>query len=217
METEMSAFAVVFAVALAAGYMVWGAAANFAAWRRSRLRRADFESRILDLVTGLADALRAGMAFQQALEKVGSRMSGAMREEIAIVLRECRLGLDFTAAVDRLAARMPVEDMRLVASAVRLTSQTGGSLADVLSELAETVRLRREFRDRLLSLTAQGRFEGLALALMPAVAFAIFYAIQPETMSLMFTTPAGLAMTAVAAILEAAGYLLVKRISTVEV
>lgn len=217
MENTVSVFAVSFSLALSGAYALWSLVAGFIAWRREKARRADFEGSLLDLVTALVDALRAGMAFQQALERVAPRMQGAMREEIAAVLRECRLGLDFAAAIDRLAARMPIEDMRLVSSAVRLTAQTGGSLADVLSEMAETLRARREFRDRLLSLTAQGRFEGAALALMPAVAFAIFYAIQPSMMSLMFTTRTGWIMTAVALSLEAIGYLLVKRISTVEV
>lgn len=217
MENAISVFAVAFALALAGAYALWSFAKGFTAWRRARARRNDFEGSLLDLVTALVDALRAGMAFQQALERVAPRMRGAMREEIATVLRECRLGLDFAAAIDRLAARMPIEDMRLVSSAVRLTAQTGGSLADVLSEMADTLRSRREFRDRLLSLTAQGRFEGAALALMPAVAFVIFYAIQPSMMSLMFTTRAGWMMTGVALALETLGYILVKRISTVEV
>lgn len=180
-------------------------------------RQEDFENKILDLTTGCANALKSGMAFPQAVERIAIRMKGAMKEELETVLNEYRLGLDLVESFGRLVERMPCEDIRLLACAVKLTTKTGGSLAEVLEEMTDTIRNRREFHDKLKTLTAQGRFEGLGLGVMPAVAFVIFYFIQPELMSVMFKTTVGWCALGVAGLLELLGFLLVNRICDVEV
>ena len=112
---------------------------------------------------------------------------------------------------------MPCEDMTLLTAAVRLTTKTGGSLADVLVEMTEMIRGRREFADKVKTLTAQGKFEGYVLGAMPLVAFVIFYFIQPELMSVLFTTTAGWCAIGGSIALEALGYFLISKITTIEV
>lgn len=205
--------------------VAFAAIVGYAGWRLVRVyfdtlvkkRQAKFEAGLLDLTVGLANSLKAGMAFPQALERISSRMTGPMKEELAIVLREYRLGLDMPTSIDRLVERMPCEDIRLIASAVRLTTSTGGSLADVLQEMAEMIRGRRDFAGRLKAVTAQGRFEGIVLGSMPVLAFAIFYLIQPDIMSTLFETEIGWAAIGIAAILEVCGYMVISKITKIEV
>ena len=184
-----------------------------------RRRQAAFESKILDLTNGLANALKAGMALPQALERITARMSGVIREELSIVLREYRLGLDLHMALERLYERMPCEDMRLLTASVRLTTQTGGSLADVLAEMTEMIRGRKDFKDKLKALTAQGRFEGIVLGCMPVLAFVLFFCLpgQREMMMSLFTTPIGWAAIGVAALLEVMGFVVISKITAIEV
>ena len=203
----------------------FGLAFGFAGWQLTRLyfnilvkrRHAAFEDKVLDLTSGLANALKAGMAFPQALERIASRMTGPMYEELAIVQREYRLGLEMPDALERLAERMPCEDIRLLTSAVKLTTQTGGSLAEVLAEMTEMIRGRRAFVEKVKTLTAQGRFEGLALGCMPVVAGVLFYFIQPELMNLLFTTTIGWVAIGAAALLEVIGYIVISKITNIEV
>lgn len=184
--------------------------------RKIRKRMAAFESRILDLASGLAGAMKSGMAFPQALDRLSVRMDGPMGEELATVLREYRLGLEMPEALERLAERMPCEDMRLLAASVKLTGRTGGSLADVLDEMAGTIRSRREFADKVRSLTAQGRFEGAFLGFMPVVAFVIFHAIHPDMMKMLYTTATGWCAIGVVALLETVGFWFISKITDVE-
>lgn len=198
---------------------------GFAGWKLPRLwfnhlvakRQAEFERRILDLTSGLAGALKAGMALPQAFERIGERMTGAMKEELSIVQREYRLGLELSAALERLVERMPCEDMRLLTASVRLTTQTGGSLADVLSEMTEMIRSRRDFAEKVKTLTAQGRFEGAVLGAMPVIAFVIFYFIQPEMMSTLFTSLIGWTAIGVVIVLETIGFIVISKLTKVEV
>lgn len=198
---------------------------GFSGWKMTRWyfvilvkrRQAAFESRLQDLTAGLANALKAGMAFPQALERISARMSGAMKEELAIVLREYRLGLDMSDALERLVERMPCEDVKLLTAAVRLTTKTGGSLADVLVEMAEMLRGRRDFAEKLKAMTAQGRVEGLVLAAMPVVAYIVISINQFELMSNLFTTSRGWVAIGVVIVLEVLAYRTITKITTIEV
>jgi tight adherence protein B len=205
--------------------LAFGGVFAFVGWHIPRLywlsrvakRQRLFEMEILDLATGLASALKAGMAFPQALERVSHRMTGPMAEELAILRREYRLGTEIADSFDRLVYRMPCEDMRLLAASVRLTGKTGGSLADVLSEMAEMIRGRRDFAEKVRTLTAQGRFEGMVLGAMPVIAFVIFYIIQPDLMMSLFRSVAGWTALGIAAVLEFIGFIVIGRLTKIEV
>jgi tight adherence protein B len=112
---------------------------------------------------------------------------------------------------------MPCEDMRLIASAVRLSTQTGGSLVDVMEQLVDTIRNRTEFQQKLKTLTAQGKFEALAMASAPMVAFLLLYACQPDLMQPLVTTTTGWIAIGVALALEIVGFVVIKKIVTIEV
>ena len=184
---------------------------------RAYQRRRAFEDRILDLTMGLANAMKAGMALAQALEKVSEQLGGVMHEEISVVLREYRLGMGLTDSMARLAERMPSEDMHLLTSAIRLTTQTGGSLVDVLVQLVDTIRNRTEFEQKLRTLTAQGKFEAMAMASAPLLAFVLLYFCQPDLMRPLVTTTTGWTAIGVAFALEVIGFFVIRKIITIEV
>lgn len=184
---------------------------------RERQRKLAFEGRILDLTMGLANAMKAGMALAQALEKVSEQLGGVMREEISVVLREYRLGMGIVDSMSRLAERMPCEDMHLLSSAIRLTTQTGGSLVDVLEQLVDTIRNRTEFQQKLRTLTAQGKFEAIAMASAPLAAFVLLYFCQPDLMRPLVTTTIGWGAIGVALTLEVVGFVIIRKIITIEV
>lgn len=180
-------------------------------------RQALFEMDILDLTLGLDNALKAGMALPQALDKISARMHGAMKEELEIVQREYRLGVDLVQALDHLCRRMPCEDMKLLTSAIRITSEAGGSLSEVLHEMTQMIRGRREFQDKVKALTAEGRFEAIAMSLAPAAAFIFMSLIQADLMKVLYTTTIGWCSLGVVAALEIAGYVVINKIVSIEV
>lgn len=205
--------------------LCFGAVFGLVGWRipkfyyqiRVKRRQLEFEGKILDLTMGLANALKSGMALPQALERISERMSGAMKQELMIFQRDYRLHIPLGDALERLTERMPCEDMHLLTSAIRLTTQTGGSLSDVLQEMVEMIRGRMEFKDKLRTLTTQGKFEGAVLSLAPIFAFVIFYFVQPDFMTPLFKTTTGWCALGVAGVFELLGFICIRRITAIEV
>lgn len=198
---------------------------GFVGWKLPRMyfnflikrRQVLFEFDILDFTLGLDNALKAGMALPQAIDKISTRMHGVMKEELETVQREYRLGVDLVHALDHLCRRMPCEDMKLLTSAIRITSEAGGSLSEVLHEMTQMIRGRREFQDKVKALTAEGRFEAIAMSLCPAAAFVFMSLIQADLMKVLYTTTFGWCALGVVAALEVAGYFVINKIVTIEV
>ena len=180
-------------------------------------RAEDFENSILDLSMGLTSGLRAGQALPQAIEVFSRRCEGPMKEELGVVLREYRLGLELADALQRMYDRLPCEDLQLLVVSIRLTTQSGGSLADVLQRITQTIRGRIEFQQKLKALTAQGKFEALAMSLAPLLAFILLFVINNELMLPMVQTLIGWCAIGVMLTLEVIGYVVIRAIVNVKV
>lgn len=185
--------------------------------RKVKKRAQDFEGSILDLSMGLTSGLRAGQALPQALEVFARRSEGTLKEELDIVLREYRLGVELPDALQRMYDRLPCEDLQLLIVSIRLTLQSGGSLADVLQRITQTIRGRIEFQQKLKALTAQGRFEALAMSLAPLLAFVLLFVINNDLMLPMVQTLIGWCAIGVMLTLETIGYFVIRAIVDVKV
>ena len=185
--------------------------------RRIRKRQAAFDARLTDLTLGLANGLRSGAALPQSLEIVSRDIGGPMTEEMSLVLHEYRLGIDLPESLERLTKRMPGEDLALLVTAIRLTMQSGGSLAEVLDRITDTIRHRVDFQDRLATMTAQGRFEAIAMAAAPLMAFIILFLLDRQLMEPLVTTKIGWSALGVVAVLELIGFIVINKIVTIKV
>ena len=206
----------IFLVALVVGFVAFQLPQAWVQYRIKRRRRR-FESRLVDLTIGLANGLRSGAALPQSLELITRDIGGPIGEEFGLLLHEYRLGVDLPDGLVKLCRRMPTEDMQLLATAVRVTMQAGGSLAEVLDKISGTIRERIEFYEKLRTMTAQGRFEAIAMAVAPLLAFGILYLVDPELMKPFVTTTTGWMMFGVMICLEIVGFLFINKIVTVEV
>lgn len=185
--------------------------------QRVAKRNFEFKSKLLDVLMGLNNGLRSGVALPQALEVVGRDIGGVMQEEISITLHEYRLGIDLTEALVRLEKRMPDENLKLFVTAVGISLQTGGSLSDILDKIIATIRQRSIMEDKINSLTAQGKFESIVMACAPLMAFGILFVLDRQLMNPLVTTTLGWCAICVVLILESIGYLFIKKIITVEI
>lgn len=203
------AAALLFAAGMAAPWLYFSG--------KTRKRAEQFENSILDLSLGLTSGLRAGQALPQALEVFSRRCEEPLKEELMIVIREYRLGLELSEALQRMYNRIPCEDLQLLIVSIRLTSQSGGSMAEVLEKITWMIRGRTEFHQKLRALTAQGRFEALAMSLAPLVAFILLFFINNDLMLPMIRTLIGWCAIGVMLTLEVIGYFVIRAIVDIKV
>lgn len=202
--------------ALAAG---WAGSLVPRAWfeHRVRKRRELFDRRLMDLTLGLANGLRAGSNLTQSMETVARDLGGPIAEEFGYLLHEHRFGKDMAGCLEHLACRMPSEELTLLTTSIRISLQTGGSLAEMMDRISDTIRFRLDFKERVKTMTTQGRFEAMAMGSAPLVVMVILYFVNREMIMPLFTTRTGLWGLASVAVLETLGFFFINKIVKIEV
>ncbi len=148
-------------------------------WQQQRVERK-FVSQLLDTVGLLASSVRSGHSLLQALEHVTTEAPEPTRSAIALVVREVGLGASQEDALERLADRLPTDDLELIVSALNVHHQIGGSLAKVLDSISETIRERVRIAGDIQGLTAQQRYSAYILSLLPVAAAVALWVFSPD-------------------------------------
>jgi tight adherence protein B len=105
----------------------------------------------------------------------------------------------------------------LFVSAVNISRDIGGNLAESMASLSETLRRRLIMEDKVRALTSQGRLQGIVMAMLPVGIVAFLTFAYPETMNAMYHTWVGWGVIALAAIMEYLGYRMCGKIMSIDV
>jgi tight adherence protein B len=188
------------------------------AYRRIRAqRRLRLLRQLPDTAAALASALRAGLGLGQALEQIPRFQPRPVAEEFGLALREHRLGVPLERALANLAARSACRDVELLVATLSISRDLGGGVADALERFSATVRRRIGMEDRVRALTAQGRLQGLIMAVLPLVLGASLFVLDPARMQLLLHHPLGWITLLLVTVLELAGWWGIRRVVSIDV
>jgi len=185
-------------------------------WKRSsRLKK--FEEQFPDALDVLSRAVRAGHAFQAALGMAADELPWPVGPELKKAFDQQNFGLPLRDALGQLADRVPILDVRFLVTAVLIQRDTGGNLAEILDNLAAVVRERFKIQRQVRVHTAHGRFTGFVLLGLPIFLAIALTMIDPEHMTPLFHDHLGQMMLAVILVMQAVGYVWIRRVMKIEV
>ena len=182
----------------------------------ARRRNKKFADQLGDTLMLMSGSLRSGFGVAQAIDSVAEEMDAPIGVEFQRAILEMRLGRDVESALDGIARRMDNEDFSWVVDAMRIHRQVGGDLAQILDQVAETIRARNRLRRQISALTAEGRLSGIVLSALPIVMALVLWTSNADYLRPLFTRTAGQVMLAFAIGLLIAGGLWLKKLVDVE-
>jgi len=192
--------------------------------RRKAGRLAAFNKQLPDTITLIANALRAGSSFLQAIELVVRESRPPISTEFARVIREVNLGLPFEQAMENMVRRVRSDDLELMATAITIQHQVGGNLAEILDSIAYTIRERVRIKGEINTLTAQQRMSGYVVGFLPIALAGFLFIVAPQFMEPMFANPpgilglpAGVIILTFGGIMMFIGFMMIRRIVDIEV
>lgn len=180
-------------------------------------RAKKFTVQLSDALVLIANSLRSGFSFMQAIELVSKETRSPISREFGRLLNEMNLGASADDALENLTRRVASLEMELVSTAVLIQRQVGGNLAEVLDTIAETIRDRARMRREISALTAQGRLSGFIVGMLPIALAAYMSVVSPEFIGLLWTDPLGKMMIGLAVVMQLIGAFLISRIIAIEV
>jgi tight adherence protein B len=193
--------------------------------RRKSGRLKAFNKQLPDTITLIANALRAGSSFLQAIELVVRESRPPISIEFGRVIREVNLGLPFDVALENMVRRVKSEDFELMATAIAIQHQVGGNLAEILDSIAFTIRERIRIKGEIRTLTAQQRLSGYVVGGLPFFLALFIYLAAPRFFDPMFASgdpqvlgiPLGVVLLIVAVMAMGAGFYFIRKIVDIEV
>ena len=153
--------------------------------RRQKL----FTDQLQDTLSMVANALRVGFSFMQAMDLISREMPDPMGEEFKRVVQDIRVGSTQEAALERMSKRVNSDDFNLVVTAVLIQHQVGGNLSTILDTISTTINDRIKMKREAKTLTAQGRMSGWVLAALPIGITAVLFMINPTYFDPLLRSP----------------------------
>lgn len=183
--------------------------------RRRRIER--IEQQLPDALLMIAGAAKAGLSLVSAVRQVGAELAPPLVHEFQLMQHEQRLGISLDDSLENLNHRIPVQSVSLMVSAMRIASETGGGLAETLERTAATLRSQHAMELKIRALTSQGKLQAWVVGLLPVFLLWVLSHMEPEAMSLLWTTQMGWGVLAAVAIMEFFGVWIIRRIVAIDV
>ncbi len=185
---------------------------------RKKKREEKMVSEMSDAIDLMVRALRSGQSLDGALNEAGHSFPPPLGREIKTIQEEISLGVPFEIAMKNFSRRFPdLPEVRILTTAFIVQRETGGNLAEILNGLSETIRGRFKLKREVKALGAEGKMSSLILGSLPMIFAGTTYFLNPKYITVLFTHPLGKMMLLIALVLEAAGFIIMKTITRIEI
>ncbi|MBL4890147.1 MAG: type II secretion system F family protein [Candidatus Lindowbacteria bacterium] len=179
-------------------------------------RQAKFQGQLVDNLGLISNSLKAGYSFLQAVELVSREAPSPSKDEFARMIREHSLGMPLDDAMDAMAERLESDDFSLTVTVVLIQRQVGGNLAEILENIATTIRERIKLVGTINALTAQGKMGGMVITGLPFGLYGIMYFMNPDVMGMLFQHLYGYVLIVIGLIMQGMGAFVIYSMLQVE-
>ena len=176
-----------------------------------------FNNQLSDTINLLVNGIKSGYSILQAMEAVAAEMGPPIATEFGRVVQEVQLGLGLGEGLDNMLRRIDSDDLDLMVTAINVQREVGGNLAEVLEAISYTIRERVRIKGDISALTAQSRWSGYLIGLVPVVLAGIIFLIQPDFMGQMVEHVCGWLMLGYAVTGISMGFIVIRKIVNIEV
>jgi tight adherence protein B len=188
----------------------------FVLFKRSN-RFGKFEQELPEALDLMVSAMRAGHSLNSAIDLVAQEASEPIKSEFKICFDEQNYGLELKTAMANLVTRVPLQDLKMVVTAILIQKESGGNLAEVLDKVSYVIRERFRLKRQVRVHTAQGRMTGWVLTFLPVILGIGLYIIDPKHMELLWTRAIGIKLLWASGIMTFIGSLIIRKIVNMEV
>jgi tight adherence protein B len=204
------------ALVLIGGFIGWLLPSMYVTFAINR-RVSNLNKQLPDALALLSNSIKAGFGLMQALDMASKETAHPLGTELKRTMADIHIGSGTEEALLNLAKRSGSDDLDIVITAMLIQQTTGGNLAEILDNVAHTMRERIRIRGEIKTLTSQQLLTGFVIGGLPFAMVVLFWLMNPDYMRPLFTTTIGYVMLAGAAVLEFFGVMLIRKILDIEV
>ncbi|MGW4322181.1 type II secretion system F family protein [Streptomyces sp. NPDC004684] len=194
---------------------IW-AALQFLSWQRQK-RIEKFINQLPELARILANATQAGLALRTAVGMAAEELEAPAGEELGKVSHQLALGASMDDALGELADRLPSRELVVLVTTLVLANRAGGQVVSALRNLTETLEERKETRREVRTQLSQVNMTSYAVPVLGIGALFLMNGVKDGALERMTGSPIGQGAVIVAFALYAVGFVLIRRLSRIDV
>jgi tight adherence protein B len=183
---------------------------RFIIHHKTQKRQKRFLKDFGDALEGVVRLLKAGMPIAEAIKMIAREYDGPIQEEMSLIYDAQKVGIPLYEAVQQAAERMPLPEMRMFATGITIQAQTGSSLAEVLTNMANVIRARFKLRRKVKALASEANASASIIGALPILVGTGIYFLNKEWILVLFTDPFGKVLLGVAMGMMLLGVLVMK-------
>lgn len=161
--------------------------------------------------------LRAGHPIAAALDLLTVEMPDPIGSQFGLAVDEVTYGAELRDALQSMAERWDMEDMRMFVVSLAVQSETGGNLAEILENLSKVIRDRHAMMLKVRALSSEGRMTATMLTILPIFTFVMFFIFNPRFFLDVANDPWFVPGFAFLFILYATGFFIMRRMIDLKV
>jgi len=200
-------------IAFLIGYMIPAFYVNYK--RKKRLSRC--VSQLSETLGIMANSLRAGFSFMQAMQLISKEMPDPIGPEFERTVQDVAYGIPLEKAFENMIARLPDKTLEMVLNALLIQRKSGGNLAELLETMQETVLGRLRIKDEVKTVTAEGRLSGIIITIIPIALGVYLYFINNDYFGILLKEPLGILIISFGGIFHLIGWFVIQKIIRIEV
>lgn len=183
--------------------------------RHKRLTRC--VSQLAESLGIMANSLRAGFSFMQAMQLIGKEMPDPIGPEFERTVQDVAYGVSLEKAFENMVTRLPNKDLDMVLNALLIQRKSGGNLAELLETMQETVLGRIRIKNEIRTVTAEGRLSGIIITLIPIFLGVYLYFVNRDYFGILLEEPIGLIILGLGGFFLIVGWFVIRKIVRIEV
>lgn len=180
---------------------------GFLAKRRQKRFLDEFANAIDVIVRGV----KSGLPLNDCLQIIAKETPEPVRGEFQDLVEQQKIGVPLAKAFERMIDRMPLQEVNFFAIVVSIQQQTGGNLAEALSNLAEVLRGRQRLQSKVATFSAEAKASAAIIGSLPPAVMMMVYLARPSYIELLWIEPLGKMMLAGSAIWMLTGALVMRK------
>ncbi len=154
-------------------------------------RQAKFIAELANAIEVVVRGVKSGLPLNECLGTIANESAQPLAGEFREVVDQQRVGVSLSEALDRLATRMPLAEVKFLTIVIAIQQQAGGNLSEALGNLANVLRDRFQLRRKVKALSAEAKASALVLASLPPGVMFMVYGASPDYIMPLFETRTG--------------------------
>jgi len=185
--------------------------------RRERGRIRRIEDQLVDALTMMANSLKSGSSFLQAMDLVSRELPPPISQEFAQMVAEVGVGASLEQALRDLSQRVRSYDVYLIITAMTIQRSVGGNLAEVLEKIAHTIRERQRLLRQVVVETAEERFSAYILMILPSLMVVLLSIVNRQYIETLWIDNVGRLLLVGAILMQICGFFIMRRVAEIRV